>query len=218
MSEKKFIAYYRVSTRRQGQSGLGLEAQSKAVADYLVGRELVAEYTEIESGKRSDRPQLAEALATCRKQKATLVIAKLDRLARNVAFVANLMESGVDFRCCDMPEVNRTMLQLWAVMAEWERDQISRRTKEALAAAKARGVRLGSPVPERGSAIGAASTEAKAEAHAANVLPIIDSIKATGITSLRDIAAALNARGVKAARGGEWYAATVGRVIERAAV
>ena len=218
MSEKKFIAYYRVSTRRQGQSGLGLEAQSKAVADYLVGRELVAEYTEIESGKRSDRPQLAEALATCRKQKATLVIAKLDRLARNVAFVANLMESGVDFRCCDMPEANRTMLQLWAVMAEWERDQISRRTKEALAAAKARGVRLGSPVPERGSAIGAASTKAKAEAHAANVLPIIDSIKATGITSLRDIAAALNARGVKAARGGEWYAATVGRVIERAAV
>ena len=218
MSDEKFVAYYRVSTKRQGQSGLGLEAQSKAVADYLVGRELVAEYTEIESGKRSDRPQLAEALTICRRQKATLVIAKLDRLARNVAFVANLMESSVEFRCCDMPEANRTMLQLWAVMAEWERDQISRRTKEALAAAKARGVRLGSPAPERGSAIGAASTKAKAEAYAANVLPIIDSIKATGITSLRDIAAALNARGVKAARGGEWYAATVGRVIERASV
>jgi DNA invertase Pin-like site-specific DNA recombinase len=218
MSDEKFVAYYRVSTKRQGQSGLGLEAQSKAVADYLADRELVAEYTEIESGKRSDRPQLAEALTVCRRQRATLVIAKLDRLARNVAFVANLMESSVEFRCCDMPEANRTMLQLWAVMAEWERDQISRRTKEALAAAKARGVRLGSPAPERGSAIGAASTKAKAEGHAANVLPIIDSIKATGISSLRDIAAALNARGVKAARGGEWYAATVGRIIERASV
>jgi len=145
MADGKFIAYYRVSTERQGQSGLGLEAQQAAVEDYLDGGswELIESYTEIESGKRNDRPELARAMAACKKHKATLVIAKLDRLARNVAFVAGLMESGVDFVAADNPHANKLMVHLLAAFAEHERDQISARTKAALGAAKARGVQLG---------------------------------------------------------------------------
>src|SRR4051794_33128778 len=136
----KYIAYYRVSTDRQGCSGLGLDAQRAAVASYLAGREpLLAEYTEIESGKKNDRPQLAVALGECHRRRARLVIAKLDRLARNVHFISGLMESGVDFVAVDMPEANRLTLHILAAVAEHEREMISRRTKEALAAAKARG-------------------------------------------------------------------------------
>jgi DNA invertase Pin-like site-specific DNA recombinase len=153
MANGKFIAYYRVSTQKQGQSGLGLEAQKAAVMSYLNGGqwELVGAFTEIETGKGADalarRPQLRAALDMCKKTKATLVIAKLDRLARNVHFISGLIETGVDFVAADMPYANKTMIQIHAVMSEHERDQISARTKAALAAAKARGVVLGAAPP-----------------------------------------------------------------------
>ena len=141
MAEGKFVAYYRVSTERQGQSGLGLEVQENAVLEYLNGGgwKLVGRFVEVESGKRNDRPELAKALAACRRLGATLVIAKLDRLARNVAFVANLMESGVEFVAYDFPQANRLTIHILAAVAEHEREMISQRTKAALAAAKARG-------------------------------------------------------------------------------
>jgi DNA invertase Pin-like site-specific DNA recombinase len=140
-----FVAYYRVSTERQGRSGLGLEAQQKAVRDHLNGGDwkLVGEFTEVESGKRSDRPKLAEALKACRVRGATLIIAKLDRLARNVHFVSGLMESGVEFTAVDFPQANRLAVHILAAVAEHEAKMISERTKAALAAAKARGVKLG---------------------------------------------------------------------------
>jgi hypothetical protein len=151
MANGKFVSYIRVSTQRQGRSGLGLEAQRDAVTNHLNGGRwsLIAEVVEVESGKRSDRPKLAEALRLCRASKATLVIAKLDRLARNVAFIANLMESGVEFVACDMPQANRFTLHILAAVAEHEAAMISARTKAALAAAKARGIRLGASDPNR---------------------------------------------------------------------
>ena len=145
-----YVTYYRVSTQRQGQSGLGLEAQRSAVQAFLAGKEIIAEFTEIESGRKTDRPQLVAALALAKKQKATLVIAKLDRLARNVHFISGLLESNVQFVAADMPEADRTFLQMAAVFAEWEATKIRKRTKEALAAAKARGTVLGSPTPRIG--------------------------------------------------------------------
>ncbi len=128
-----YVTYYRVSTQRQGQSGLGLEAQRSAVQAYLAGKEIIAEFTEVESGRKTDRPQLAAALALAKKQKATLVIAKLDRLARNVHFISGLLESNVQFVAADMPEADRTFLQMAAVFAEWEAKKISERTKSAQA-------------------------------------------------------------------------------------
>src|SRR5262249_54816414 len=146
---RRFVAYYRVSTDRQGQSGLGLEGQQKAVMDYLNGgaRELVSEFVEVESGKRADRPELARALEACRKHKCKLVIAKLDRLSRNLAFIATLMNSGVEFVAVDNPHANKLTIHILAAVAEHEREAISERTKAALAAAKARGKRLGTPAP-----------------------------------------------------------------------
>jgi DNA invertase Pin-like site-specific DNA recombinase len=164
-----FVAYYRVSTDRQGQSGLGLDAQRAAVAGFVGARELIAEFTEVESGKRADRPQLAAALELCRRQRAMLVIAKLDRLARNVAFIANLMESGVEFTAVDMPYANRLTLHILAAVAEHEREMISARTKAALAAARARGVRLGRP--DRETRHMRMARSAKAAAFRASVLP-----------------------------------------------
>jgi DNA invertase Pin-like site-specific DNA recombinase len=145
MAQGKFVAYYRVSTAKQGRSGLGLEAQQEAVRAYLNGGswQLVAEVVEVESGKRNDRSKLAEALRLCRLHGATLIIAKLDRLARNVAFISNLMESGVEFTAVDFPQANRLTVHILAAVAEHEAKAISTRTKDALAAAKARGVRLG---------------------------------------------------------------------------
>src|SRR5262245_12543942 len=141
----KFVGYYRVSTDRQGRSGLGLDAQRDAVQRHLASHagELVGEFCEVESGKRSDRPQLAAAIAAAKKAKAILIIAKLDRLARNVHFISGMMESGVDFVAADNPHANKLMMHLLAAFAEHEREQISQRTKDALAAAKARGIRLG---------------------------------------------------------------------------
>ena len=142
----EFVAYYRVSTDCQGASGLGLDAQRQAVVHHAGSGQLVAEYTEIESGRRhTNRPQLLAALAECRKRRAVLLIARLDRLARNVAFIANLMESGADFIACDMPTANRLTIYILAAVAEPEREIISKRTKAALAEAKRRGTRLGNP-------------------------------------------------------------------------
>ncbi|ETW98541.1 recombinase family protein [Candidatus Entotheonella palauensis] len=210
------IAYYRVSTDRQGRSGLGLEAQQQAVRDFLAGREeLIESFTEIESGRKNDRPQLTAALDACRRHKATLVIAKLDRLARNVYFISGLMESGVEFVAVDMPEANRLTIHILAAVAEHEREMISQRTKVALKAAKARGVKLGSPEPSRGAAIRTQVLQEKADRFAANMLPIIHDLQAQGITGYRAIARALNARGIKTANGRQWYATTVKNLLQR---
>jgi DNA invertase Pin-like site-specific DNA recombinase len=212
---RSFITYQRVSTDKQGRSGLGLEAQASAVAAYVqgVGGEVLGAYVEVESGKRNDRPELAKALAACRKLKATLLIAKLDRLARNVAFIANLMESAVDFTAADMPHANRLTVHILAAVAEHEREVISARTKSALQAAKRRGVKLGSPDPRRGAAAGRASIRAKTVYHAANVLPVVEAVMASGARTLRQIAAALNARGLRTARGGVWHPSAVARLL-----
>lgn len=222
MQPRRFVAYYRVSTARQGRSGLGLDAQRRMVTDFLNGGswELVGEFTEVESGKRSDRPQLAAAIAACKKEKATLVIAKLDRLARNVHFVSGLMESGVDFVAVDMPEANRLTIHILAAVAEHEREMISRRTKDALAAAKERGRRLGFANERRRDGEKARQRslqvrKQKAAQFAANVRPIIEAIRQSGVTSLRGIAGALNARGIRAPRGGEWSAASVRHVLQQ---
>jgi len=214
----KFVAYFRVSTDRQGQSGLGLDAQRQAVAQYIGDQELVAEFTEIESGRKTDRTQLAQAMSLAKRTKAVLVIAKLDRLARNVHFISGLLESGVPFVCADMPEADRTFLQMSAVFAEWEARKISERTKAALAQAKARGTRLGCPTPEVGSAAGVASIKTKADAYAARMLPMVRDIQARlGAATLRDIANELSARGIETARGGTvWHASQVSNLLARA--
>jgi len=211
-----FVAYYRVSTQRQGQSGLGLESQQSAVIQYCAGKELIAEFTEIESGRKTDRPQLLAALALAKKNKATLVIAKLDRLARNVHFISGLLESGVQFIAVDMPEADRTFLQMAAVFAEWEARKISERTKAALQAAKVRGTVLGSPRPEVGSKAGVEVKQAKANAFAFRVAPSLQSILAQVGSNLRDVAAELQLRGIKTARGNEtWHPAQVAQLIRR---
>ena len=182
----KFVAYFRVSTDRQGKSGLGLEAQRKSVLDFLDGGRwsLVAEFTEVESGKRSDRPQLAKALDACRRQKAKLVIAKLDRLSRNLAFIATLMESGVEFVAVDNPHANKLTVHILAAVAQHEREMISERTKAALKAARARGTRLGNPRLDEAAKRGTAALKANARRFAANVLPIIREIEKAGAASL----------------------------------
>jgi DNA invertase Pin-like site-specific DNA recombinase len=213
----KWVAYYRVSTERQGDSGLGLDAQRKLVADYLNGGNwtLSAEFTEVESGKRSDRPQLAAALAMAKRLRAKLIVAKLDRLSRNVSFISALMDSGVEFIAADMPFANKMTLQVLAVFAEHERDVISARTKQALAAAKERGVQLGGPKRLEASALGVAANKANAERFSANVLPIIREIQASGVTTLRGVARALNARGVQSARGVPWSPMAVSNILKR---
>ena len=217
----RFVTYLRVSTERQGQSGLGLEAQRAAVAAHVLGRgEVVVEFVEVESGKRADRPQLALALSEAKRAGAVLLIAKLDRLARNVAFIAGLLESGVEVTAADMPEANRFVLHIMAAVAEQEGRAISERTKAALAAAKARGVKLGWSMPSRkaeqrqAAHRGVAVRMAKADHFAANVLPIISELQSSGM-SLRSVAKNLNERGVKTVRGGKWQAATVRNVIVR---
>jgi DNA invertase Pin-like site-specific DNA recombinase len=223
MAHGKFVAYYRVSTAKQGRSGLGLEAQQEAVRSYLNGGSwrLVDEVVEVESGKRSDRPKLAEALRLCRLHGATLIIAKLDRLARNVAFISNLMESGVEFTAVDFPQANRLTVHILAAVAEHEAKAISTRTRDALAAAKARGKQLGGDrgnlpaVAKDGAKASVAARIRKAESRASDLAPIIEELKASGAVSLRQIAAGLNSRGIRTARGGAWSAVQVQRVLER---
>ena len=214
----RFVAYYRVSTDRQGKSGLGLDAQRKSVMDYLNGGawELVADFVEVESGKHSDRPKLAAALESCRKEKAKLVIAKLDRLSRNLAFIATLMESGVEFIAVDNPHANKLTVHILAAVAQHEREMISERTKAALQAAKARGKKLGNPRLAEAAKRGVAGLKAAANQFAANVLPVIREIQASGASSANAIAVKLNERGVKTARGGKWAHVQVGAVLSRA--
>jgi DNA invertase Pin-like site-specific DNA recombinase len=218
--KSRFVSYLRVSTARQGASGLGLEAQRAAVAAHLNGGNwtLLREIVEVESGKRNDRPALAEALRLCRQQKATLVIAKLDRLARNVHFISGLMESGVEFLAVDMPSANRFVVHILAAVAEQEAEAISKRTKAALAAAKERGTVLGGRrmSAERFAEIGVAARQtfrAKAAKGRAQLLPVIAEIQGKGITTLRAIAAELNHREIDASRGGQWSAVQVQRVL-----
>jgi DNA invertase Pin-like site-specific DNA recombinase len=227
VSHGKFVAYYRVSTARQGRSGLGVEAQREAVATYLDGGRwrIVAEFTEVESGVRVDRPELDKALAAARLHKAALVVAKVDRLTRSVAFLSRLLEAGVDVRFCDLPQIEgptgRFMLQQLVAVAELEAGLISARTKAALAQAKRRGVKLGgfregARLTAKARARGRAVRQAKADARAADIGPTITEIRQTGIVSLAGIAAALNDRGIPTPRGGsQWSAVQVGRILER---
>jgi DNA invertase Pin-like site-specific DNA recombinase len=222
----RFVAYLRVSTDRQGRSGLGLEAQREAVARHakMAGGEVVAELVEVESGKRSDRPMLAEALATCRATRSQLLVAKLDRLSRNLAFLANLMEAEVDFVCCDNPHATRFTIHILAAVAEHEREMISKRTKDALTAARRRGVKLGNPNLQPGNAVATAAARdaysSQAEARAIEALPFIEAARKAGAVTLREIAAAMEARGIRTPSGrGRWHAATVlaaQRLVERA--
>jgi DNA invertase Pin-like site-specific DNA recombinase len=223
MATGKCVSYLRVSTSRQGRSGLGLEAQRQAVADYLTGGQgpLIAEFVEIESGKVNDRPALAKALATCRLHGAKLVVAKLDRLSRNAAFLLTLRDAGIEFVAVDLPDANRMTVGIMAVIAEHEREMIGARTRAALQAAKMRGVRLGMPgnlsVQARrlGAAVSAGVRSTRVDQRAADLAPILLEIQATGGASLRQIAAALDERGIPAARGGRWSAAQVQRLLER---
>jgi DNA invertase Pin-like site-specific DNA recombinase len=222
MANGKFVSYLRVSTARQGRSGLGLEAQREAVRSYLDGGKwkLVAEFVEVESGKKDDRPKLVEALHRAKVTGATLIVAKLDRLSRNVAFLANLKESGVKFVCADMPDANELTIHLFAAIAQHERKIISERTRNAMAAAKRKGRTFGNPNGARalrGLGNGSAVTALKANAdkHAESILPIIADIQASGATALRAIADELNAREILTARGGQWHACTVRNVIQR---
>jgi DNA invertase Pin-like site-specific DNA recombinase len=224
MATGRYVAYFRVSTAKQGVSGLGLEAQKESVRNYLNGGrwKIIAEVTEVESGtgKHNDRPKLAEALTLCRIHKATLLIAKLDRLARNVAFISNLMESRVEFTAVDFPQANRLTIHVLAAVAEYEASAISARTKAALAAAKARGVRLGgdrggviASQAAKGNQASAVIRSAKAEKRASDLLPVIEQVRKDGATSLRQIASKLNELRIPAARGGEWSAVQVQRIL-----
>jgi DNA invertase Pin-like site-specific DNA recombinase len=222
MTNGKFVAYYRVSTSKQGASGLGLDAQKEAVRGYLNGGrwKMVDEVTEVESGKRNDRPALARALSLCRLHKATLIIAKLDRLARNVNFISNLMESTVEFTAVDFPTANRLTVHILAAVAEHEAQMISTRTKDALRAARARGVKLGTRNPmmiakyaRKGTRASAIARTLLARNRAADILPVIESLQAEGITTLWGIAETLNQRGISAPRGGNWSPVQVSRVL-----
>jgi DNA invertase Pin-like site-specific DNA recombinase len=219
MANGKFVAYYRVSTATQGQSGLGLEVQREAVVRYLRGGdwELLEEFQEIETGKGADalvkRPKLKAALETCRKHGATLIIAKLDRLARNVHFISGLMETGCDFVAADMPAANKVMIQMHAVMSEWERDQISKRTRDALAVAKSRGVILGKAGPKN-LRPNIQQRQQAADDFATKLSPMFDGMKARGL-SQRAMLEELNSVGIPAPKGGAWQLTQVQRVIAR---
>lgn len=217
----KFVSYIRVSTQKQGKSGLGLEAQREAVTTYLNGGkwELISELVEVESGKHSDRPQLKKALALCRMHKATLVVAKLDRLARNVAFISALMESGVKFVAVDCPDANELTLHILASVAQYEAKAISDRTKAALAAAKARGVKLGNDnltrsISRKGAQASLEARQALALKRKRDIMPYVSEFKERGITSYNAIALALNEENVPAPRGGHWSAVQVSRILQ----
>ena len=218
-----WVAYYRVSTEKQGRSGLGLDAQRAAVVCHVAqcGGRLTGEFVEVESGRKKDRPQLAAALVAARAHRAVLVIAKLDRLARNVHFVSGLMESGVEFVAADMPTVNRLTVHILAAVAEEEARMISARTKAALAAAKARGVALGNPnlragSPEQARAANAVKAE-RALARVGDLLPLIEQARRAGATTLQQLAAALVARGVPtpSGRSVRWHPVQVARMLGR---
>ncbi|KQQ04942.1 resolvase [Methylobacterium sp. Leaf122] len=218
MAEGRFISYLRVSTAKQGASGLGLEAQRRAVTEFLNGGRwtLITEVVEVESGKRNDRPRLDEALKLCRLHNATLVIAKLDRLSRDAAFLLNLQSAGVRFIAADMPEANEMVVGIMAVVAQAERKMISARTKAALAASQKKlGGHRGVVISGVAQAKGRDAQKARAVSRAADLSDIVAEIQAGGATSLREIAAGLNERAIPTARGGQWSAVQVQRVLAR---
>jgi DNA invertase Pin-like site-specific DNA recombinase len=222
MPTKKLIGYARVSTAKQGHSGLGVEAQQEALNRFAAaeGFELVRVFVEVETGKGADaldrRPQLAAALSEARRQRCSVAVAKLDRLSRDVHFISGLMAHRVPFVVAELgPDVDPFILHLFAALAEKERAMISARTKAALAAAKARGVALGGPKLAQARKRAVASIKSLADLHAANVLPVIREIQRAGATSLHQVADALNARGITTPRGGAWYAKSVSNVLAR---
>lgn len=220
----KAVAYYRVSTEQQGRSGLGLEAQRVAVEDLVRARSwrlIAPPFQEVESGKRNDRPELLKAIDRCRQTGATLVIAKLDRLSRNAAFLLTLRDSGVRFVAADMADANELTIGIMALVAQQEREAISERTKAALAAAKARGTRLGNP---RGVAAfkgcigylaGAEAARRKADEHAELLRPVIDHLRSEGHLSFGALSRRLNQEGMRTPRGGQWYPASVRNLLAR---
>jgi len=227
---KNIIAYYRVSTSQQGKSGLGLEAQQSALEQFALGNsiKIIATYREVESGKKADRPELAKAIFHAKRSKSTLVVAKLDRLARNVAFLSRLMESKVDFVACDNPHANRFTIHILAAVAEHEAAMISERTKVALAAAKKRGVKLGSSRPghwkgreEIRQAAAQKASQAAARVHRlaadeayGDLYPTMQAMRENGQT-LRQIASQLNQQGHSTRNGKEWNPSQVMRVLRR---
>lgn len=224
MAQGKYITYCRVSTKRQGDSGLGLDAQRKAVADYLNGGSwtVCGEFVEVESGKSDlNRPQLQRAIAACRIYSARLLIAKFDRLSRDAHFLLGLEKSGIEFVACDNPHANRLTVGIMALVADEERRAISSRTKAALAAAKARGVVLGgnrgAVLTAEAKAKGNAVRSAKAQGRAVDLLPVISEIREVGAATLQAVADALNDRGIPTARGGKWSPVQVARVEARTA-
>ena len=220
----RLIAYERVSTARQGASGLGLEAQRHTIAAFATSRgaDLLARFIEVESGRNPDRPELGAAIRLARLTGATLVIAKLDRLSRNAAFLLTLRDSGVRFVAVDMPEANDLTVGIMALVAQQEREAISRRTKEALAVARARGVRLGNPNGAaalhragKGGAALRAAVCTHADRHARDLAPVLADIRSQGNLTLRAVAAELEGRGMLTRRGGTWHVSTVRNLIQR---
>lgn len=223
----KLVSYLRVSTQQQGRSGLGLEAQHAAITAYANARggEVIQSFTEVESGGANDRPELGKALHLAKVTGATLVIAKLDRLSRNAAFLLTLRDSGVRFVAADLPDANELTVGIMALVAQQEREAISRRTREALGAAKRRGVKLGNPngaaaLRRAGKGNGASlkAIQSNADRHAADLRPVVDEIKAGGATSLGAIATELNSRGMLTRRGGKWHKSSVRNLLDRLAV
>lgn len=213
---QKFVSYLRVSTKRQGVSGLGLEAQRAAVTGFLNGSpaKLLGEYVEVESGKRADRPQLHKALSVCRIHGATLLVAKLDRLSRNAHFLMGLKEGGVEFVCVDMPSANPLTIGILALVAEEEARMISARTKAALQAAKERGVKLGHPnltpaISRLGAAISGRNRSEAACRRAADLRPMVEELRGLGVVRPTDITDAFNHRGIPTVRGGRWSIAQI---------
>jgi DNA invertase Pin-like site-specific DNA recombinase len=219
---RHYVTYFRVSTQKQGKSGLGLDAQKATVTAYLAshGGTAIATFREVESGKLNDRPQLAAAMKRCRQTRATLLVAKIDRLSRNAAFRLSLRDAGVRFVAADMPDMNETVVGIMAVIAQAERQAISDRTRAALAAAKARGVMLGNPRLDRVAprsradalhASQAAATAAKERAE--ELRDVVMDARAQGAVTLRQLADHMNGLAISTARGGKWAAASVQRLL-----
>jgi DNA invertase Pin-like site-specific DNA recombinase len=220
----KIVAYHRVSTARQGTSGLGLEAQAKAIEDFVDTRnaEVIGSFTEVESGKNNDRPEIEKALHLAKVTGATLLIAKLDRLSRNAAFLLTLRDSGVKFVAADMPDANDLTVGIMALVAQQEREAISKRTKEALAVAKARGTKLGNPNGAaalrragKGNVAAVKAIKENADMHAAELGIVVEALHSEGILSLGAIAKALNDRGMLTPRGGRWHKSSVRNLLGR---
>jgi DNA invertase Pin-like site-specific DNA recombinase len=212
----KYVAYYRVSTQKQGRSGLGLDAQRNAVRTFTQCTNcIVAEFTEVESGKQNERPALAEAIAKAKAEGATLIVAKLDRLSRNAGFIFALRDSGVKFNCADMPDANTFTVGIMAVMAQQEREMIAKRTREALAAAKRKGTQLGTPgnLTDGARAKGLAVRQANAQARTAQAQELVGLYREKGLT-LTAIAEKLNAQGYATSRGKKFSATQVARLLK----